>query len=48
MISTKCISSLQEKYIKMQVEDLSYDVTVRLISSLTSVSYNAELVFLLP
>ena len=44
--ATKSISSLQEKYIKMLVEGLSYGVTVRLISSLTSFLYNAVLVFL--
>ena len=35
--------SLQEKCIKIPVEGLSYDDTVRLISSLTSFSYNDEL-----
>ena len=35
--------SLQEKCIKSPVEGLSYDDTVRLISSLMSFSYNDEL-----
>ena len=48
MILTKSISSLQEKCSRIPVEDFSYDVTVRLISALTSFSYNAELEFLLP
>ena len=38
MISTECISSLQVKCIKIPVEGLSYDITARLVSSLTSVS----------
>ena len=45
MILAKCISSIQEKCIKIPIESLSYDVTVRLISSLTPFSYNAQLVF---
>ena len=45
MILNKCVSSLHEKCIKILVEDLSYDVTIRLIFTLTSFSYNAELVF---
>ena len=48
MILTKCISSLTENCIKIPVEGLSHDVTVRLISSLTLFSHNAELVFLFP
>ena len=48
MILTKCISSLEEKYNQMPVEGLSYDVTVRLFSSQTSLTYNAVLVFSFP
>ena len=48
MILIKCISSLQGKYIKIPVEDLSPGVTARLISSKRSFLFNAELVFLLP
>ena len=44
MILTKCISSLPEKRIKIPVEGLSYDITLRHISSLMSFSYIAELV----
>ena len=44
MILTKCISSLQQKCIKIG----RYDVYICLISFLTSSSYNAELVILLP
>ena len=44
MIFTKCIFSLQENCTKISVEDISYDVSVRLISSMTSFPFNFELV----
>ena len=45
MILTKCISSLQETCNRIPVESLSYDVTLHLISFLTSFSYNADKCF---
>ena len=39
IILTKCIPSWQVKCVRIPVEGLSYDVTVRLISSLTSFSF---------
>ena len=42
MILANCFPFLQVKCIKISVEGISYGVTVRLISSLTSFSFNAE------
>ena len=44
MVLTKCIPSLQVKCIKILVE-VFYYVTVRLISSVTSFSFPADLLF---